>query len=44
MLGETLATELPHLDNSCASMTELRSPYNESNINKQASLHSDQYW
>jgi len=35
MLGEKLATELPHLDldNSYEIMTELQSPCNESGIN-----------
>jgi len=27
-----LAAKTPHLDKSCASMTELRSPYNENNM------------
>jgi hypothetical protein len=44
MLGMKLVMKLPHPDNSCASMTELWSPYNEIDMEEQDSLHSDQFW
>jgi hypothetical protein len=34
MLGKKLVMKLPHPDNSYASMTELRSPYNEIDTKK----------
>ena len=44
MLGKKLVMKLPHPDNSYATMTELRSPYNGFDMKKQDSLHSDQLW